>query len=94
MRQKSGKNFVPGKVWYRRHGHKEEGRFQARPNAFLERKFGFLAERIFAFADNYDYSEVSRVTAGPVEYSTARRVTAYQETDSLVSRGERSVETV
>jgi hypothetical protein len=37
--RKSGKHFVPGKVWYRRHmnRNKEEGRFPARPNAFLVR---------------------------------------------------------
>ena len=40
-----------GKVWYRRHRHKEEGRFPARPNAFLERKFEIWvsAERFITF---------------------------------------------
>ena len=49
------KEFVPEKLYQTK---KEEGRFPARPNAFLERKFGFLPERFLhqgvTFPDMYD----------------------------------------
>jgi hypothetical protein len=43
---------------------RKDGSCTARPNAFLERKFGFLAERIFAFADNHGSNLFQSVSAG------------------------------